>query len=153
MRKIYRIKLTREERAELDEFCKRKRVDANKVLKARALLLCDASEDGPGWRDPKVIEATGIRPATLERLRLRCCEVGPLKALERKKQDRPSRKSKITGEVEAHLTRLACSEAPEGCKRWTLTLLSEKLVELKVVDSISPEAVRQTLKKMGLNLG
>ena len=92
-----------------------------------------------------------MKPATLQRLRRRCCEVGPLESLERKRQENRARK--FTGEEEARLTTLACSEPPEGEVRWTLHLLADKLVELKVFDQISHEAVRQKLKKTNLNLG
>jgi len=147
MRKIYRIRLSPEERDELEALTRRKSVDGRKVTKARALLLCDESDGAPGWRDPEVIAATGIKPAMLERLRAACCEVGPAAALERKKQDRPSRPPVVTGEVEARLTALACSEAPGGRKRWTLRLLADTLVELEIVGEISHETVRQALKK------
>lgn len=153
MRKIYRIQLSAEERAELEVLTRRKFVDGHKVCKARALLLCDESGDGPGMSDAAVIEATGMKAATLGRLRERCCEVGPLQALERAKQVRPSRTPKVTGEVEARLTALACSEAPDGCKRWTLNLLGARLVELELVDSISYETVRRVLKKTSSSPG
>jgi hypothetical protein len=153
MRKIYRIRLSPEERADLEAVTHKKVIDGRKVIKARALLLCDESEGGPGMRDPEIIEATGMKSATLSRLRERCCEVGPLNALDRAKQAKPSRISKVTGDVEARLTALACSEAPEGCKRWTLNLLGNRLVELELVDSISYETVRRALKKTSSSPG
>lgn len=154
MQKIYRIKLSRTEREELEHFPNsRKKVAALKVTKARAILLADESDGGPALRDPDIIKATGIKPATLSRLRQRVCEVGPIEALERKPQAQPSRKRKIDGDLEARLTTIACSEAPEGRKRWTLRLLAERLVELEVVDSVSHETVRQALKKTTSNLG
>ena len=147
MRKIYRIKLSIEERSELLALSRKRNAAAHKVLKARALLLCDESGHGEGLRDPEIIEKTGIAKATLARLRQRCCEVGPLKALERKKQEAVSRPRKLDGEGQARLTALACSDPPEGCARWTLSLIAERLVELEVVDSISRETVRAELKK------
>ena len=154
MQKIYRIKLSAQERSELERFPNsRKKVAALKVTKARAILLADESEAGPALRDPDIMKATGIKPATLSRLRQRVCEVSPIEALERKAQARPSRKAKIDGEVEARLTTIACSQAPEGRKRWTLRLLAKRLVELELVDSISHEAVRQALKKTTSNPG
>jgi len=153
MRKTYRIKLSSGEREQLNSLLKAKSIAAHKVIKARSILLADESDGGPACTDPEIMGATGIKPATLTRLRTRVCEVGPRAALERKRQESPSRVSNITGEVEAKLTALACSEAPEGCRRWTLHLLADKLVELEVVDSISHEAVRTKLKKMRLNLG
>ena len=154
MQKIYRIKLTAGERLELEQLPNsRKKVAALKVTKARALLLADESKAGPALSDPDIINATGIKPATLSRLRQRVCEVGPIQALERKAQAQPSHPAKIDGEIEARLITIACSQAPEGRKRWTLRLLAERLVELEIVDSISHEAVRQALKKTGSNPG
>lgn len=147
MQKIYRINLSSEERSELRALSGKRNAAAHKVLKARALLLCDESENGEGLKDPEIIGRTGIAKATLERLRRRCCEVGLLEALERKKQEVVSRPPKLDGEGQARLTALACSDAPEGCARWTLSLLADKLVELEILDSISRETVRSELKK------
>lgn len=151
MRKVYRIKLSAGERGSLEKLSRSQTAAAHKVTKARALLLCDESRKGPGLKDAEVISKTGIKPATLERLRRRCCEVGPLDALERKAQENRARK--VTGEVEARLVALACSEPPEGCARWTLQLLADKLVELEVVEYITDETVRRQLKKTNLSLG
>ena len=148
MQKIYRIKLSDEERVELIELTTSgKRVSAKKVIKARALLLADESEAGPASTDKEIMDATGMKPATLVRLRKRVCEVGAIQALERKTQTAPSRKKIIDGEVEAKLTQIACSEAPDGRQRWTLRLLADKLVELEVVEKISHETVRASMKK------
>ena len=103
MRKIYRIKLTSDERVELETIVKKKKVAAAKFIKAQALLLADESDDGEALRDPQIVKATGIKPITLERLRKRCCEVGPLKALERKQRATPARANVLDGEREAKL--------------------------------------------------
>jgi hypothetical protein len=154
MQKIYRIKLSPEERTCLTDLTKSgKRISAKKVIKAQALLLADESDDGPGYTDAQIMEATGMKPATLVRLRKRVCEVGPAEALERKTQASPSRKKIIDGEVEAQLTQLACSQAPDGRKKWTLRLLADKLVELEIVESISHETVRGGMKKKTSNRG
>lgn len=153
MHKIYRIKLSSEERSELEKLSRKRRAAAHKVLKARALLLCDESEEGGGLKDCEIVRKIDIAPCTLQRLRQRCCEVGPLEALERKSQQRPSRPRKLDGEAQARLTTLACSEPPEGCARWTLRLLADHLVELEVVDSISYETVREELKKANSSPG
>jgi transposase len=153
MRKLYRIKLLPEERSELESLGRKRTAAAHKVTKARALLLCDESDEGPGLKDWEVVRETGIKDRTLERLRERCCEVGPLEALERKEQDKPSRPRKLNGEQQAQLTKLACSEPPEGCGGWSLRLLAENLVELEIVDAISHETVRRELKKTKLNPG
>lgn len=154
MPKKYRIKLSIEERNELERLVgSKKKVSALKIVKAQSLLLADESDNGPASTDEEIIKSVGIKSATLSRLRQRVCEVGPLEALERKKQEEPSKAKRLDGDGEARLIQLACSEAPEGHTRWTLRLLAEKLVELEVTDSISHESVRQALKKMKLNLG
>lgn len=154
MEKIYRIKLSAQERQSLTELTtSAKRICAKKVIKARALLLADESDLGPGYTDKQIMEACGMRPATLVRLRRSVCEVGPLDALERKKQATASRAKIVDGEVEAKLTQIACSQAPDGRKRWTLRLLAGRLVELEIVGSISHETVRGALKKTSSNLG
>tara|TARA_R110002110_G_scaffold413972_1_gene642553 strand:- start:977 stop:1438 length:462 start_codon:yes stop_codon:yes gene_type:complete len=153
MRKLYRLKLSSEERQALEALTKKGRVAAAKVLKARALLLADESPEGNGWKDPQIMEATGIKSVTLARLRQRCCEVGPLEALERKQRMTPPRAPILDGESEAKLVQLACSQAPKGHARWTLRLLADKMVMLDIVDSISHETVRQSLKKTGSSLG
>lgn len=154
MQKIYRIKLAPEERQQLEEITRStKPIAANKVTKARALLLADESVQGAAWSDPDIIAATGIASATLSRLRERTCEVGPIDALHRKPQALPSRPRRLTGEVEARAIAIACSEAPEGYKRWTMQLIANELVKLEVLDSVSDEAVRLMLKKTRLNPG
>ena len=150
----YRITLTSEERKELNDLINSKRkTSAKKILKARAILLSDESEDGLSYTDNKIVEALGIVPLTLARLRKRVCEVGPIEALEPKKRDKPPRDIAIDGVAEAELVKIACSEAPEGHNRWTLRLLAEKMVELEIVKSVSHETVRSTLKKTKLNPG
>jgi transposase len=88
-----------------------------------------------------------VSVATIERVRQRFVEEGLESALCRKKQDKPSRERKLDGAGEARLLALACSKAPRGRVAWTLQMLADALVELKVVDSICPETVRQTLQK------
>ena len=151
MRKLYRIKLSAAERRDLKKLARSQTAAAQKVIKARALLLCDESRKRPRLKDSEVVDKTGIAEATLERLRKRCCEVGPLEALERQQQENRARK--FTGEEQARLTAIACSKPPEGQAGWTLRLLAERLVELKVFDEISPEAVRKQLKKTSSNPG
>lgn len=153
MRKIFRIRLSSEERGELLKLSRKRNAAAHRVRKARALLLCDESDDGEGLKDSEIIAKLEIAPATLQRLRQRCCEVGPLEALERKKQVRVSRSRTLDGEAQARLTTLACSEPPEGSSRWTLRLLADKLVELEVVESISHQTVGEELKKAKSNRG
>lgn len=153
MRKIYRIHLAADERSVLERLSRKRNAPAHKVLKARALLLCDEAQDGGGRTDQETMRETGIKFRTLQRLRQRCCEVGPLEALERKSQDRPSRPRKLDGEQHKHLKSLARSEPPDGHPRWTLRLLANQLEEQDLVDTISHETVREALKRMNMRLG
>ena len=105
MRKVYRFKLTEEEREALDSLTRKGKVRAAKVIKARALLLADESSEGKGWTDAQIMEATRMASSTLARLRQRYCEVGPLEALDRKAQTSPSRRRALDGDGE---TRCHC---------------------------------------------
>ena len=120
---------------------------AQKLAHARILLKADAAPDGPGWTDEPIAEAVEVSVATVERVRRRFVEQGLEAALVRKPQDRPSRLPKLDGRAEAHLVALACSKPPGGRDEWTMQLLADRLVELRVVDSISDETVRRTLQK------
>lgn len=148
----YRVTLTKEERKYLEEISTKGKRAARTVLYARALLLLDAGDHGPKWLVAKVGEALGTTPRSLEHLKKRFVEDGLPEAIERKKRVKPPREIKFGGEFEAQLLALACSEAPAGRKRWTIRLLAEKMVELKIVDSVSPMTVCNTLKKMNLSL-
>ena len=151
--KLYRIKLASDERNALEEIRDRGTQNARKFKRALALLLSDEGPHGPAMKDAEIVTTTGLSSTSLERLRKRCCEVGPLAALESKPREKGPREIKITGEVEAHITRLACSKPPEGRARWTLSLIAEKLIEIEVIDEISRTSVATVLKKANLNLG
>ena len=148
----YRVTLTNEERKDLETLSTKGKRAARTVLYARALLLLDAGEHGPKWVVAKVAEALGTTPRSLEHLKKRFVEDGLPNAIERKKRTTPPREIQFGGEFEAKLLALACSEAPEGRTRWTVRLLTEKIVELKIVPSVSPMTVCNTLKKMNLSL-
>jgi hypothetical protein len=148
----YRVTLTKEERDDLNVISTKGKRAARTVLYARALLLLDAGEFGPKWTVGKVAEAIGVTARSLEHLKKRFVEEGPQAAIERKRRTTPPREIQFGGEFEAHLLALACSEAPEGRDRWTIRLLAEKMVELKIVSSVSPMTVCNTLKKMSLSL-
>jgi transposase len=151
--KIHRIKLSESERKELEAIRDPKPAKGLKVMPAMALLLCDEGPQGPAKTDREIHEITGLSIRTIERLRERCCEVGPLEAIQRKARTKPGRETKITGEVEAHITQLACSKAPAGHARWTLRLLAKRLVVLEVIDSISHQSVGTVLKKANSSRG
>jgi len=149
MNKKYVVRLTAEERGELEAMVKKGRLAAYKLQHAHILLTADA--DGLGWADERIAEAFSCHARTVENVRRRFVLQGLDAALERKKQDRPSRERVLDGDGEARLITLACSEPPEGRDRWTLKLLADKLVELEVVDSICDQTVRRTLKKTNLS--
>ena len=145
--KKYRVTLSPDEREELTALIASGKAAAKKLTHARILLKADQAEGGPGWIDQRISEALEVSVATVERVRQRFVEQGLEPALVRKKQDQPSRQRKLDGVGEARLIALACSKVPKGCVSWTLEMLADKLVELKIVDSICPETVRQTLQK------
>ena len=145
MEKRYVVRLTDEERSRLKDMVSKGRAAAYKIKHANILLLADA--DGPGWTDVRVSEALGRCPLTVANVRRRLVERGLEGALARKRQERPSRARILDGEGEARLIALACGEPPEGRSRWTLHLLADKLVELRLVEGISYETVRRALKK------
>jgi len=147
MAKYYVIELLAEEREELEALVRRGKASAQKITRARALLLSDQGEAGPGWIDADIAEALGITTRCIQMLRKRAVEDGPLVAIERKPQVRASVPPKFDGQKEAKLIALACSEPPSGHKRWSLRLLADKLVELNVFESVSHERVRQVMKK------
>jgi len=149
----HRFKLDLEEREELGRIARSQVVAAVKVSRAKAILAMDEGEFGEGLTREEASSRSGLAVRSLDRLRARVCEVGPLGALERKARETPPVEPKITGEVEAHITQIACSEPPEGASRWTLAMIAERLVELEIVESISGEAVRYTLKKTSSSLG
>lgn len=147
MAKKYVVCLSADERLVLEQVVRRGGAAGWKVQRAQSLLKCDAGPAGPSWPDSRIAEAYGVTPRSLESWRKRACEEGPLSLLERKPEDSPRTVPKLRGEQEAKLTQLACSHPPEGCARWTLKLLAERLVELEVVESVSYETVRRALKK------
>jgi hypothetical protein len=148
----YRVTLAKEERNYLEGISTKGKRAARTVLYARALLLLDAGEHGPKWIVAKVAEALGTTPRSLEHLKKRFVEEGLPASIERKKRVKPPREIQFGGEFEAQLLALACSEAPEGRKRWTVRLLAEKIIKLKIVPTVSPMTVCNTLKKMNLSL-
>ena len=151
-RKIYRIKLTAEERAVFGEIIKGKRgkvkIAGWKVQRANAMLKCDESEHGPAWPDEKIAEAFATTTRSLENWRKKAVLEGPLSLLERKERMTPPTPPILDGEKEAQLTKIACSEPIHGRSRWTLQMLADQLVTLEVVDSISADTVGRALKKV-----
>ena len=148
----YRVTLTKEERKELDAMTHRGKTHARRFIHARALLLCDAGADGPAWNVADVATALGVTSRAIEHLKKRFVEDGIEAALDRKPREKPPREVVFDGAFEARLVTLACSEAPEGHRRWTVRLLADKAVELKFAESVSHMTVQRVLKKTNLSL-
>lgn len=110
------------------------------------MLKADLNQEGGGWTDSKISEALNIGHATIERVRKRFVSEGIESALNRREQKK-RRPKIIDGEKEAYLIAIACRETPLGKSCWTLQMLADKMVELKVVEQVSTETIRQTLKK------
>ena len=147
MAKRYRVTLTEPERQELLQLISHGKADARKLAHARILLQADESADGgPKSTDDEIADALETCTRTVERVRERFVEQG----LEAALLPKPSKRvyaRRLDGRQEAKLIALACSKPPAGKARWTLRLLADELVELEVVESVSHETVRQTLKK------
>ncbi len=150
MKKRYNVRLTKTERKKLQAQVKKGSRAAYKIKHANILLAVD--EDGKAWTDPQTAEAYGCHINTVYKVRRRFVERGLDGAMNRKTQNKPSRPRKLDGEGEAMLIAQACSTAPEGRSRWTLKLLAKRMVELEVVESISPQVIMETLKKMNISL-
>lgn len=150
MHKKYIVRLTPEERTYLEDFVSKGQRAAYKIKHAHILLKADA--DGPGWSDEAIAEAFMANEHTVRNVRQRFVEQGMEAALRRKQQSAPSRERILDGEKEAHLLAIGCTKAPQGHSRWTLQLLAEEMVRLRIVDSISYETVRRTLKKTNSSL-
>jgi transposase len=148
----YRVTLTQQERKELEALTRRGKTHARKFIHARALLLCDAGDDGPAWNVADVAKALGVTSRTIEHLKKRFVEDGLEAALERKPREKPPREVTFDGAFEARLIALACSDVPKGRQRWTVRLLADKVVELNIAPSVSHMTVQRVLKKTNLDL-
>ena len=145
-KKKYIVTLTAEERAYLRGLITKGKTAALKQRHARILLKTDQGPQGEHWTDEEIQRALDVHRRTVERLRERFVEEG-LEAALRRKEQKNRKEKKLDGKAEAHLVALACSQPPDGRKRWTLKLLRDQMVALEVVDSISRETVRQALNK------
>ena len=150
MKKKYPVILSEPEQEELKRLIAAGTSPARKLTHARILLKADQSPEGPGWVDEQVAEAVEVSQPTVSRVRKQYFEKGLEAALNRRPPKREYHR-KLDGEQEARLIALACSEPPEGQARWSLRLLADKLVELQIVEEISYQTVRRTLKKTNSN--
>ena len=145
MRKLYVVRLTDQERDELQSVIKKLKGTGQKVRRAQILLKADA--DGPNWIDERIAEAFSCRTRTVERLRLGLVERGFEETLHRVERAQPPVQKLLTGEQEVRIIATRLGPPPKGYATWTLRLLTRKVVELKIVDSVSYETVRRMLKK------
>ena len=149
----YKITLTEEERKDLKSITSKGKHKSQKVINALILLNCDEGDfQTKRSTNEQVAGVLKISMKKIDRVKKRFVEEGLPAAIERKKRVNPPREIQFGGEFEAHLLALACSDAPAGKKRWTVRLLAEKLIELKIVTTVSPMTVCNTLKKMNLSL-
>ena len=147
MQKKYIVRLSKQERHTLREVVKKLKGSGEKVRRAQVLLKADA--DGPAWNDSRIAEAFGCRRQTVETIRQRFVESGFQETLDGKKRANPPTENLLDGEQEAKIIATRLGSPPKGYANWTLRLLARKVVELEIVDAVSYETVRRTLKKMG----
>lgn len=145
MEKKYIVRLTDEERKTLREVINKLKGSSQKVRRAQILLKADA--EGPNWTDHKIAEAFSCRTQTVESLRQRLVTEGFDVALCGQPRVKPPREKRLDGEQEARLIAMRLGEPPPGFANWSLRLLADQIVELEIVETISHETVRQTLKK------
>jgi hypothetical protein len=145
MRKKYVVRLTDTERKQLVEVVKKLKGTSQKVKRAQILLKADA--DGPNWTDRRIAEAFDCRAQTVESIRQRLVERGFEETLNGMKRTKPPRPKMLDGKQEAQVIALRLGPPPKGYANWSMRLLARKVVELEIVESISHETVRRTLKK------
>ena len=141
------VRLEAEERSRLEQLVRTGKAAAYKIRHANVLLAVDESVAGPRLPDDQVARTLGVAVRSIEYLRRGFVEEGLDAALERKKRERPSIEPMFDGHKEAKLIAVACGPKPKGRARWTLQLLADRVVALKVVEHCSRETVRRTLQK------
>ena len=146
MKKKYPVILSQTERDDLKRLIATGTAPARKLTHARILLKADESTEGASWVDEKVADAVEVSQPTVARVRRQYFEEGLEAALNRRPPKREYHR-KLDGKQEARLLALACSQPPEGHARWSLRMLADRLVELEIVEDVSYQTVRRTLKK------
>lgn len=147
MNKKYIVRLRAKERRTLREVVKKLNGSSQKVRRAQMLLKADVA--GPAWTDEQIAAAFDSRTRTVEKLRERFVTDGFQQTLDGKRREKPPTEKLLSGKQEARVIALRLGRPPKGYATWTLRLLARQLVELEIVDSISHETVRRTLKKTG----
>ena len=152
MKQKYFVKLTETERLQIKELISSGEASARQIRRAYILLKSDSSAGGPSWDYQAICDAYEVSSLTVYNVRKNYTEGGLERAILRKKPERVY-KRRLDGEGEAHLIAMACSEPPEGYESWSLRLLKDRMIRLEIVENISHETIRQTLKKTSSNLG
>ena len=152
MKQKYVVKLTETERSQLKEMISSGDATAREIRRAYILLKSDSSEGGPNWKYQAICDAYETSSLTVYNVRKNYTEGGLKRAIFRKKPERAYER-RLDGEGEAHLIALACGDPPDGYERWSLRLLKDRIIRLEIVESISHETIRQTLKKTNSSLG
>lgn len=145
--KKYIVRLSAEEREQLESLIRKGKSPAGRLLKARILLKADVSEGRTGWSDSRIVQALDTSLSMVYRVRQQLVEEGLPAVLSRKQRATPAIPRIFDGEKEARLIALACSKPPKGRARWTLRLLENKVVELEIVDRASDSTIGRVLKK------
>jgi len=147
------ITLSEEQYRKLEQFTKSGVHSAKMITRAKVILALDRSKKKDHLRINRICEQVGVSRQTLNKVRKSFLEAESVEAfLTRKKRETPPVPTKVTGDVEARIIALACSEPPEGCSRWDLRLLANRSVELGFVDSLSHMTVKRVFKKHSINL-
>lgn len=150
--KQYRVTLTNDERDELTALVNKGTGNARRLRRARILLMADEAQADGGWKDADIAKALNAHVRTVERTREKCVLEGLEAALNHTRPQK-TRSKVLDGAAEARLAQIACTEAPDGHESWSLQMLADKLIELEIVETVSRETVRTTLKKTNLSPG
>jgi hypothetical protein len=152
MKQKYVVNLSETERSQLKELISSGEGSARQIRRAYILLKSDSSSGGPNWKYQAICDAYEVSSLTVYHVRKNYTEGGLERAILRKKPERVYER-RLDGEGEAHLIALACSKPPKGYERWSLRLLKDRIIRLEIVENISHETIRQTLKKTSSNPG
>jgi hypothetical protein len=152
MKQKYVVNLSETERSQLKELISSGEGSARQIRRAYILLKSDSSSGGPNWKYQAICDAYEVSSLTVYNVRKNYTEGGLERAILRKKPERVYER-RLDGEGEAHLIALACSKPPKGYERWSLRLLKDRIIRLEIVENISHETIRQTLKKTSSNPG
>jgi hypothetical protein len=142
----HEVKLTAGEREKLTQIVRTGKAPARTIQRANVLLASDRNVNQERLSVVKIAELYKLHPQTVYEIRWQYCKEGLGKAITRKERETPP-PPKVTGEIEAKIFSIACSQPPDGRTRWTMQLIADKTVELGYIDSLSDESVRRTLKK------